>query len=869
MALFPLNSIKKTLVLLVFVAVFPALSIMLYSGLEQRQQSIEHAEQDLLLLTHTLGEVQKDITRSTQQMLSTLALLSEVQAADAPSCRRIFKAVLKNNPTYKNIALADINGEILVSALPFAKTNIADRKNFQDAVQQKGFAVGEYSVAKIGKSVPALPFSYPVFNKTGELAGVLTTAINLERFASFYDKSSLPENSFVSVTDHNGLRLLFYPYKEKTNPLGKPIKSESWDHARSSIAVGTFLGEGSDGVRRIIAFEPLFLNSAPKPYLYVWAGIPERHILFPANKVLVRNLLLMLLAATVSFFITWLISRKNLLVPIQKLITVTEKIAAGDNTASASGISPLHELETLNRAFYQMTNSLAKTQAELKENEVRFRLVMDSLNAIVYVADLSTYEILFINQYGEKLFGDSVGKICWQVLQEGQEGPCPFCTNKYLLDETGVPAETCVWEFQNTKNGCWYHVRDRAISWVDGRMARIEIATDISTQKGMEEQLRHKFKMEAIGVMAGGIAHNFNNNLAIILGNLELSRHKLTGNQEVLPLLNDATAAVYKSRDLVRQIMTYSRTWSGEKRSFQLSGLIDRTLHLIGPTIPSTIRLKKILIETDAVVHADESQLQDVLINLCNNAVQAMQKQGELSIKQETVTLSSADIPRLQQCRPGRYAKLSVIDTGVGIPAEALGKIFDPFYTTKEINEGTGMGLSTVQGSMEQHGGFIQVQSAFGEGSTFELYLPLTEVRPDSRVPDQQVLSPGTERILFLDDEQQLVSAWSQALRKYGYQVTAETSSLRALERFRTNPDKFDLIICDQTMPDLTGLDFLKKVLKIRPELPAIICTGHSHKISAAETQALGIKACCQKPLGLKELLTQIRQALDTKSIHP
>lgn len=392
------------------------------------------------------------------------------------------------------------------------------------------------------------------------------------------------------------------------------------------------------------------------------------------------------------------------------------------------------------------------------------------------------------------------------------------------------------------------------------------LAAIIMEREDREQQLRQKNKLEAVGYMAGGMAHNFNNNLAIILGNVELAQLKQTGNSEVISLLENAKIAVRRSRDLVQKIITYSRNGIIHKVPMQLTAIIDETTDLLRSTLPATINLQTSYRPdcAESFINADASQIQEVLINLCNNAVQAMDEKGELKIFLEPVELLQHDIPSQYNCFPGHYVKLSVKDTGCGMPGEMLDKIFDLFFTTKEEYEGAGMGLSTAQGIVSQHGGLIKVDSFVGKGTTFNLYFPLIEQNHlDEPAPDNTTLLTGNEHILFVDDDEMLVNIGAKLLRSMGYQVTMMTDSTAALKIFTANADSFDLVVTDQTMPNLTGTELIHELRKVRPDIPTIICTGYSSKLDAEEAKKLGINAFIMKPLDLPKLLQTIRALLD------
>ena len=391
------------------------------------------------------------------------------------------------------------------------------------------------------------------------------------------------------------------------------------------------------------------------------------------------------------------------------------------------------------------------------------------------------------------------------------------------------------------------------------------LAAIVMEREERENQLNQKHKMEAVGYMAGGMAHNFNNNLSIILGNVELSQMKQAPGSDVIPFLENAKIAVRRSRDLVQKIITYSRKGITHKAPMQLVTIIDETLDLLHSTLATSVTLQRNFAPDSEtkLINADASQIQEILINLCNNAIHAMDEKGEVKISLGFVDLLQHDIPVQYNCFPGHYAKLSVQDSGCGISEEMLNKIFDPFYTTKEEHEGAGMGLSTVQGVVAQHGGIIKVNSVIGRGTIFDLYFPIIDEAPVSApAPENTTFARGTEHILFVDDDGMLVSLGEQLLTEMGYQVSTMTDSAEALKTFTANADRFDLVITDQTMPSLTGKDLIREIKKVRPDIPSILYTGYSSKVDEEEARRLGISAFLMKPLDLQVLSQTIRRVL-------
>jgi len=531
-----------------------------------------------------------------------------------------------------------------------------------------------------------------------------------------------------------------------------------------------------------------------------------------------------------------------------------------------SNIIDLQNEKYILSTVQDLTEYKAAEQERELSNE-RFLTLLNSLDACIYVADMETYEVIFMNESLITAFGkDYTGGICWKVFRD-EKAPCNLCTNPALIDKNGRPTGLKIWEGRNPLTGRYYINHDRAIRWTDGRLVRIQIATDITEMKSLETQLRQKYKMEAVGVMAGGMAHDFNNNLAIILGNIELSQMRIEDTKAVSSHLNSARIAVLRARDLVQQILTYSRQDEQEFKPLKLFTIINETLKLLRSTIPTTVQIKTTIKSNNLTINADATQVQEVLINLCNNAVHAMNSQGVLEIELASLHVDSADIPVQFNAQRGNFARLSVRDTGQGMPPEVQEKIFDPFFTTKGVGEGTGMGLAVVHGILESHSGFAKVTSRPDHGSLFSVYFPLTAAIHTEPVSEKEELPHGTERILYIDDEAMLADISGQILREYGYQVITETSSRNALERFQRTPDQFDLVITDQTMPQLSGKDLIDQLLEIRPDLPTIICTGHSHLVDEETASKAGVRAFCMKPLDMTDLVKTVRRVLDQENL--
>ncbi|MFA7348010.1 MAG: PAS domain S-box protein [Desulfurivibrionaceae bacterium] len=380
----------------------------------------------------------------------------------------------------------------------------------------------------------------------------------------------------------------------------------------------------------------------------------------------------------------------------------------------------------------------------------------------------------------------------------------------------------------------------------------------------LQAQLRHSQKMEAIGTLAGGIAHDFNNILAAIMGYTELALLE-AGEGSLRDTLTEVRRASGRAKDLVAHILAFSRQGEMAKTPVNVAPIIKETLKMLRASLPTTIEIRQIIGQDNGKIMADPTQIHQVLMNLCTNAGHAMREAGGvLEVGLAQVYLKEEPVLRTFSLSPGNYLRLTVRDTGHGIEQAILDKIFDPFFTTKERGEGTGLGLSVVHGIVTSHGGGIEVRSIPGQGTNFSLYFPVLEAVAETvAVAVADAPPTGKERVLLVDDEAALIELGERILVYLGYQVTTRTSSIEALELFRSQPDNFDLVVTDYTMPNMTGGELAKHILAIRPGLPIVLCTGFSEVFTEEKAIALGIQGYVMKPVSIHDLAKICRSVLD------
>jgi len=394
----------------------------------------------------------------------------------------------------------------------------------------------------------------------------------------------------------------------------------------------------------------------------------------------------------------------------------------------------------------------------------------------------------------------------------------------------------------------------------------VSIGRDVTREMLMEKQLCQAQKMEAIGTLAGGIAHDFNNILTAIIGYTELSLREASGDSGLASRLGQVLKAGKRARDLVQQILTFSRRSEPEVSPVRFKSVLGEVLRMMRSTMPSTIEIKTPVL-SDAIVMADPTQLHQIIMNLCSNAGHAMSDaDGTLTVALREKNVDTA-LARAHSVSSGPYVCLEVGDTGSGIAPEILDHIFEPFYTTKGKGEGTGMGLAVVHGIVSACDGFITVESAgIGCGTVFRVFLPVVATQEPEKELLSESLPGGREHILFIDDEPDIVELADEMLTALGYRVTSTHKSRHALEIFENAPRDFDLVITDRTMPKMTGLALAGRMREMRPEIPIILCSGYCLDQAGESIEAGKISAALAKPLDLKNVAETVRTVLDKKA---
>ena len=394
----------------------------------------------------------------------------------------------------------------------------------------------------------------------------------------------------------------------------------------------------------------------------------------------------------------------------------------------------------------------------------------------------------------------------------------------------------------------------------------VGLLKDITQQQNLQSKLIQAQKMEALGTLAGGVAHDFNNILLAIMGYSELAVMDISDSKKVGEDLQEVQKACQRAKELVQQILTFSRQAEEKLKPMDLKPVVKEAMKLLRASLPSTISLRQNIDTNSSRVKSDLTQIHQLLMNLCTNAAHAMGAEGgTITVDLKNVHLRSVVPTPYSDLAPGRYLRLSVIDNGHGMPPQVLEKIFDPYFTTKEKGKGTGLGLAVVHGIVKRHRGHIAVESEPEKGTTFYIHLPIIQksLYKDDVTDAKESFPGGNERILFVDDEKEVIDIGERMLTNLGYDVVAKSNSLEVLDLFREKSEHFDLVITDMTMPNMTGDKLAEELIKIRSDIPIILFTGYTETLTKEQAEKIGIKKFGMKPFEMRDLAETTRKVLD------
>jgi PAS domain S-box-containing protein len=617
-------------------------------------------------------------------------------------------------------------------------------------------------------------------------------------------------------------------------------------------------------------YEPIQLDGKQLGMVYIQTNLAQY------NHKLLEQSGIAVLITTITLFLAFLLSRrslKNISLPIAELAALTRHVAEkNDYTVRAPAQSSRDEIGCLVDDFNNMLVQIEKRDFALQESKNRFRTLLDQAGDAFFLHD-SEGRFVEVNERAceslgytrEELLRMSVFDIDAEARKE---------SHKDTVWDILIPGHPMtLYGTHLRKDGTTFPVEVRIVLVEEGNNRYLQgLARDISAREQaetekekLETQLRQAQKMEAIGTLAGGIAHDFNNLLSPIIGYSELILQERTADNTVTKYIQDILAAANRAKELVKQILTFSRRSEHKLAPLMVQPVIKEALKLLRSSIPSSIEIQQNINPECGAVLADPVQIHQIIMNLCTNAYQAIAgHSGIISVSLAPIVLAQADIASKVGLQTGHYLKLVVEDSGEGIDPESLKRIFEPYFTTKEKGKGTGLGLAVVHGIVKNYGGEINVYSEPGKGTRFNIYLPVvSKETPQEKERLEKPLQTGTEKLLLVDDEAQITQLGQIFLETLGYQVTSCNDPTEALSLFCNEPNRFDLVITDMTMPKMTGALLSQKLLTVRKDLPIIMCTGFSETMDEQTAKQFGIRAFLMKPVSSHDLAATIRAVLD------
>lgn len=531
--------------------------------------------------------------------------------------------------------------------------------------------------------------------------------------------------------------------------------------------------------------------------------------------------------------------------------------------------------------YFLFLRELKRQQAiqdTLRQMEANYRTVFNSTLESIFIYEVETGKIRDVNEATLRMFDYTREDVLSLSVGDLSSGGSTYNSERgreWIRRAYQEGPQLFEWQCRR-KNGevFWVEVAlSRSATEDEGQV--IAVVRDISERKRAEEtraeeekRLRQAQKMEAMGALAGGVAHDFNNILTAIIGYAELERDDLLAANRDIGNCEEIIKAGHRAKEIVRQILGFSRHEEQQFRAVEIGPVVREALRFIRATIPSTIEIEDSVTRQGCVVRCDATQIHQVVMNLCTNAYHAMRNQGSgiLRVSLSPVSLQEREVTCVEGPVPaGDYVRLVVSDTGCGIEDANLERIFDPYFTTKNKGEGTGMGLSVVLGIVKITGGHVAVQSRVGSGTSFSLYFPQCRPEPETILAssDEAVLPRhGTGRILFVDDEEPLTRLGQRILENLGYQVRTQTSPVEAWAMFLQDPSFCDLVITDMAMPKMSGADLAQRILAVRPELPILLCSGFSETLDAQKAFDLGIREFLVKPVAKADLAAAVARCL-------
>lgn len=861
------GSVRKRLALLFIFSALPAFLILLGVGLLHINTAAEASTDELVHFSHDLAETQAKTTASVKLLLETLAKVPEVRSGNGPACTVFFTNLIRENTPLATIHLVDLKGNLIGSASATGQANFAHTKHFRDAIEKRAFVTGEYLVG-VTLKVPVFTFGYPILDDKGAPRAVLLTSIRLETFGQQFQRMRFPENSYVGVADHNGLRIYRHP-AQSALPLGAPIRKPAMDAARSSGQEGIVEDTGTDGILRTSAFAPVRLSPDEPPYMYIFTGIPRSAIVDAARKAMFQDLGLFLLAVLLTLGIGWGFGARSLGRRLEDFAAAAERVGAGEHGVRVAGTPDITELDMLARSFNNMADSLERdleerTRAEetLRLEVLRRRILMEkSLDGIAIIE--GDHRIVEANERFAAMLGYTREEVCelhtWDLEVD--------MTREHIRTYfTPLPLVSKVFETRHRrKDGSVFDVEVSASGALVGSTPMvIAICRDITERKRAQAELRQaKEQAEAANHAKSNFLANMSHEIRTPLNGLLGMLHLIKSggvSGEVECYTEMAIRAGQRLTGLLGDILDLSRIEAGRmplvKAPFLLHEIQDSLAETFSP-VNFSKRVSFQVITWPGLperVVGDEVRVRQILFNLIGNALK-FTEDGEVRLDISPLAPTPSGMARLL---------FTVSDTGIGIPDAMLGQICAPFIQVSmdiaRSHQGAGLGLSIAHNLVDAMGGTLTFESGEGRGTTVYLVLPFDlpagEAAEAGRRNEEVERTPPMRLLLVEDDDISRMSA-EVGLRNMGHHVRSASNGQGALDALRSA--EFDCVLMDIQMGGMDGMTATRHIRSgkggvLNPDIPIVALTAYAAAEDRERFLAAGMNDYAAKPVQPREL---------------
>ncbi|HEY3490073.1 MAG TPA: ATP-binding protein [Candidatus Deferrimicrobiaceae bacterium] len=863
---------------IILLSILPLVGLSVYFAASQRQLAVSGMQRHLEMQAKEASRAEAQALSGMRQLLAGLALRGNVQQADAARCRRVFAAIVAMNPLFSNIGLTDSGGRVVCNAIAAPRpVELSDRPYFRKAVDTGQFAVGEYQIDRV-TGCPSQSGALPVFSASGSIDSVLFASLDFKWMnrQSYRITQELPDGAILTKVDRNGTVLFRYPDPDRL--FGKRLPEEALLGIVRSGGGGVREFTGSSGSRQVGFFSRLShddeIAGPASGDAYLILEIPRDRLFGPANRQFALNLAALAVVVLLAMGLILGFADRTVLGPLDLGMQVADTLPMlnRDGAAPKRGkfASLTQSIRRMADWIDQQGEALVESRALCASSEERYETLFDAAGDAIFsheidgtILDANRTACRWLEYTREELRGMSITAL----ESAGQPADLP-ARSEELRWSGHISYES---EYR-TRSGAGIPTEVNArIVTIDGRETILSIARDITKRRRAEEafrkvadQLRQSQKMEAVGTLAGGIAHDFNNLLTAITGYTQLLLSRLPNHSPMRFELGEIDKAAELATSLTRKLLTFSRKQVVQAKVLDVgcavAGIEDMLRRLIGESYEMTVIREEAL----HPVLADPGQIEQIVMNLAINARDAMPLGGSIVIQVVNTKAGDKSAGGAGDGETGCGVLLLISDTGCGIREEILPNIFDPFFTTKQRGQGTGLGLATVHGMVQQLGGTIEVSSSPGAGSTFRVFLPRTNDCAALPAPSPEFIrKPGRQEktILLVDDSDSIRMLLGSILRSAGYDVTEAVSGEEAL-RLADIGDPVDLLLSDVVMPGMNGRELGDRLLLQFPGVKVLLMSGYSEEhISKNGVLESGINFL-PKPFAPAELLRHLAEML-------